>query len=100
MALSIEKLRILCFPQRIKGNQLELNALLMPTQRLLHEQTSFNSQLNPGDTVMLPKFISANLGLEVKAIKGLSTYPFSDLTALANEGSAVETFDSGLSFPD
>ncbi|HEX8000564.1 MAG TPA: hypothetical protein VF528_19445 [Pyrinomonadaceae bacterium] len=100
MALSTEKLRILCFPQRIKGDQLELNALLLPTQLLLNVQTSFDSQLNPGNTVMLPKFISANLGLEVKAIKGLSTYPFSSLAALNSEGAMVDTFSTGLSFPD
>ncbi|MBD0326546.1 MAG: hypothetical protein ICV68_08940, partial [Pyrinomonadaceae bacterium] len=99
MALSIEKLRILCFPQRIDGDQLELNALLMPTQRLLTVQTSFDSQLNEGNTVQLPRFISANLGLEVKAIRGLSSYPFSSAAVLASEGASVETFDSGLSFP-
>jgi hypothetical protein len=99
MALSIEKLRILCFPQRITGDQLELNALLMPTQRLLNVQTSFNSQLNPGNTVQLPKFISANLGLKVKIIKGLSSYPFSNPVALGNEGVTADAFDSGLSFP-
>ncbi len=99
MALSIEKLRILCFPQRIDGDQLELNALLMPTQRLLNVQTSFNSQLNPGHTVQLPSFISAHLGLEVKAVRGLSTYPFSDPAVLAGEGATVDTFASGLGFP-
>jgi hypothetical protein len=99
MALSTEKLRILTFPQRIKGDQLDLNALLLPTQNLLYVQAPFPSQLNPGTTVSLPKFISADLKLEVKAIKGLSTYPFSDAGVLASEGAGVDTLPTALGFP-
>jgi hypothetical protein len=99
MALSIEKLRILCFPQSITDDQLDLNVLLLPTQGLLNVQVSFNSQLNPGNTVQLPRFINANLQLEAKTIKGLSTYPFSDDTLLAGEGATVDTFPTTASFP-
>src|SRR6478735_4859546 len=99
MALSTEKLRILTFPQRIKGDQLDLNAMLLPTQNLLYVQAPFPSQLNPGTTVSLPKFISADLKLEVKAIKGLSTYPFSDAGVLASEGAGVDTLPTALGFP-
>src|SRR6266481_1721392 len=84
MALANEKLRILAFPQRIDGDQLDLNVLLLPTQRLLNVEASYNSRLNPGTTVQLPKFISAELKLEVKTIQGLATYPFSDVTVLTN----------------
>jgi hypothetical protein len=99
MALLFEKLRILSFPQRIDGDQLDIHVLLMPTQRLLNVQTSFNSQLNPGDTVQLPRFITANLGLEAKVIKGLSGYPFSDPAVLAGEGATLDTFPVAVGFP-
>ena len=62
MPLSIEKLRILTFPQRIAGSALDLHVLLLPTQRLLNVLDAFPSQLNPGTTVELPKFISARSG--------------------------------------
>lgn len=84
--LAPERLRIFAFPQRINGDQLEVNVLLLPTQRLLIKQIPFNSQLNPGTTVDLPVFINANLSLEAKAISGLSSYPFSSDQALDNEG--------------
>ena len=99
MALANEKLRILAFPQRIDGDKLDLNVLLLPTQRLLNVESSFNSQLNPGATVQLPKFISADLKLEVKTIQGLSTYPFSDAAVLTNEGAKVDTFPTTVSLP-
>src|SRR5216683_4268112 len=99
MPLSIEKLRILTFPQRINGDQLDVNALLLPTQRLLNVPASFPSQLNPGATVPLPKFIAADLKLEVKAIKGLSTYPFSNAAVLAAEGATVDTLPTTVKFP-
>lgn len=99
MALTIEKLRILTFPQRINGDQLEVNVLLLPTQRLLNVQASFPSQLDPGTNVQLPKFIAADLKLEIKAIKGLSTYAFSDAGVLAAEGATVETLPTTVTFP-
>lgn len=102
MALANEKLRILAFPQRIYGehlDQLDLNVLLLPTQKLLNVEASFNSQLKPGTTVQLPKFIGANLKLEVKLICGLSTYPFSDATVLTNEGASLDTKTTTISFP-
>lgn len=92
MALSNEKLRILCFPQRVEGDRLDVNALLMPTQRLLYARASFTSQLNPGNTVLLPSFIGANLMLDLKAIRGLSDYPFSSEPA--------ETFETAASLPN
>ena len=60
MPLSIEKLRILTFPQRIAGRTLDLHVLLLPTQRLLNVLDPFPSQLNPGTTVELPRFIKAD----------------------------------------
>jgi hypothetical protein len=99
MTLSIEKLRILTFPQRINGDQLDVNALLLPTQRLLNLPASFPSQLNPGTNVQLPKFIAADLKLELKAIRGLSTYPFSNAGVLAAEGATVETLPITAKFP-
>jgi hypothetical protein len=100
MALAIEKLRILTFPQRITGDQLEVNALLLPTQGLLNVQSSFNSVLNPGNTVQLPRFISADLSLELRTIKGLSSYPFSDPVVLTGEGVTFDRVDAHASFPD
>jgi hypothetical protein len=97
--LSIEKLRILTFPQRINGDQLEVNALLLPTQKLLYVQASFPSQLNPGATVFLPKLITADLKLQLKAIKGLSTYPFSDPVVLHDEGVTVDPLATTIKFP-
>src|SRR5664279_3204978 len=99
MPLAPEKLRILTFPQRIAGDQLEINALLLPTQNLLNTLAPFPSQLKPGTTVQLPNFIAANLKLELKALKGLSTYPFSDLSVLTAEGVTVETLATPAAFP-
>jgi hypothetical protein len=99
MALSPEKLRILTFPQRINGDQLEINALLLPTQNLLYVQAPFPSQLNPGTTLLLPKFITANLKLELKTIKGLSSYPFSDPGVLAAEGVTSDSLATTIQFP-
>jgi len=99
MPLSLEKLRILTFPQRINGDQLEVNALLLPTQNLLYVQVPFPSQLNPGTTLPLPKFITADLKLELKTIKGLSTYPFSDPGVLAAEGATVDSLATTIQFP-
>ncbi len=99
MTLAPEKLRILTFPQHINGNQLELNVLVLPTQRLLNDTSPFNSQLNEGAVVQLPSFLNANLQLEVKTIKGLSVYPFSDETILDKEGSSVDTFPTNISYP-
>ena len=92
-------LRILAFPQRINGDQLEVNALLLPTQRLLYKQAAFPSQLIPGTTVQLPKFITANLQLELKVIQGLSTYPFSEPAVLAAEGATVDSLPTTINFP-
>ncbi|HYJ84610.1 MAG TPA: hypothetical protein VEW46_00975 [Pyrinomonadaceae bacterium] len=94
-----EKLRILTFPQRISGNQLELNVLLLPTQGLLNLQTPFPSQLNVGGSVDLPRFISANLQLEVTTLRGLSSYPFSKPASLASEGVTAHTETTTLAFP-
>src|SRR5947208_1216174 len=99
MALATEKLRILTFPQHIEGNQLDLNVLLLPTQALLNEESSFDSQLNPGTTVQLPKFILADLKLQVITIKGLSSYPFSSAAVLNAEGASSDPFPTGVSFP-
>jgi hypothetical protein len=100
MPLQPEKLRILTFPQRINGSQLELNVLVLPTQNLLNWQPPFNSVLNPGNPVFLPGFIKADLQLEIKTIKGLSTYPFSDTTVLTTEGVTVDTWPTDLSYPN
>jgi hypothetical protein len=94
-----EKLRILAFPQRIRGNKLDLNVLVIPTQSLLNPTIGFSSKLNPGTTVNLPPFIKGSIKLEVRAIKGLSSYPFSDSAALVSEGVTVESYDPGLGFP-
>ena len=97
--LAPQKLRILAFPQRVDGDQLGVNVLLLPTQRLLNFQESFPSNLNPGGNVDLPSFINANLELEAKLIRGLSTYPFSDETVLTNEGVTVDTLTTSVAFP-
>jgi hypothetical protein len=86
MPLSVEKLRILTFPQRIVGRTLDLHVLLLPTQRLLNVLAPFPSQLNPGTTVELPRFIQADLQLVVDAIGGLGSYPFSNAAVLAADG--------------
>jgi hypothetical protein len=99
MPLAPEKLRILTFPQHIEGDQLAVNALLLPTQNLLNSTAPFPSQLNPGTSVDLPDFIAANLKLELKALKGLGSYPFSDPGVLAGEGVTVETLATGATFP-
>lgn len=99
MPLATEKLRILSFPQRITGDQLELRILLLPTQRLLYVQDLFASQLNPGTTVSLPRFIQAHLALSVTTIQGLSAYPFSDAGVLASVGATAHTEPAGLAFP-
>lgn len=97
--LSDEKLRILTFPQHIKGDKLDLHILLLPTQNLLNARSPFASQLDAGATIMLPRFITANLGLEIITIKGLSTYPFSDGTVLDGEGITADPHPTNLSFP-
>jgi hypothetical protein len=99
MPLLLEKLRILAFPQRIDGDQLDINVLLIPTQRLLNVSASFDSQSNPGNTVELPAFIAANLGLQATVIKGLSTYPFSDPVVLTDEEVTFDIIPTTLGFP-
>jgi hypothetical protein len=99
MPLAPEKLRIFAFPQRINGDQLEVNILLLPTQGLLNAQDPFSSQLSPGDTVQLPRFINADLSLEAKLIRGLSSYPFSSAAVLAAEGVTAETLATDAAFP-
>jgi hypothetical protein len=99
MPLLLEKLRILTFPQRIDGNQLDLHVLLIPTQRLLNVLTPFNSLSNPGNLVNLPSFIAANLELGATVIKGLSSYPFSDPFVLGGEGVTFDTFTTAIAFP-
>ena len=99
MALAAEKLRILTFPQRIKGKHLELRILLLPTQNLLYVQDLFDSLLKPGQKVSLPRFIKADLALSLTTIQGLAAYPFSDPGVLASEGARADSFDAGLSFP-
>ncbi|WP_293676943.1 hypothetical protein [uncultured Phenylobacterium sp.] len=96
--LAVEKLRILVFPQRIDGRALDLNVLLLPTQRLLNVQDSFPSVADPAVTVRLPRFINASLGLEVQAIAGLKSYPYSN-PALLPAGTVVEPFDAGVAMP-
>jgi hypothetical protein len=98
MALSIEKLRLLTFPQRIDGKRLDIRLLLLPTQRLLNVQAPFPSHLHPG-VVSLPKFIGAGLRVQLKTIRGLSTYPFSDPSVLAAEGASVDTIPTTVQFP-
>lgn len=99
MPLAPEKLRVLTFPQRIVGDQLELRILLMPTQRLLYVQDLYPSRLTPGGSVSLPRFISADMALSITTIQGLGAYPFSDPLVLANEGSVAHTAPAGLAFP-
>ena len=98
MPLSIEKLRILTFPQRIAGRTLDVHVLLMPIQRLLNVLDPFQSVLNPGTTVELPKFINANLVLAVDAIRGLGSYPFSN-PAILTDGATLQTLPTGTAFP-
>src|SRR4051794_2275915 len=99
MPLAPEKLRILTFPQRIEGDQLSVNALLLPTQRLLNLTAPFPSQLNPGTNIQLPNFVGVTPNLEPGAVKGLSSYPFSDGTVLATEGVTVQAVPAPLSVP-
>jgi hypothetical protein len=99
MQLAPEKLRILTFPQRIEGDLLSVNVLLMPTQRLLSLTAPFPSQLNPGTNIRLPNFIAVTPKLELRAVKGLSSYPFSDGTVLAAEGVTVQAVPAPLVVP-
>ena len=97
--LSVEKLRILTFPQRIAGRALEVRVLVLPTQRLLEELDDFPSHSNPATTVQLPKFIAGSLSLELDAIQGVATYPFSDPTLLAADGASLTTLSTNAAFP-
>src|SRR5215471_13875237 len=98
MPLSPEKLRVLTFPQRIDGRDLDLHVLLLPTQNLLNALDPFPSVLNPGTSVDLPKFIKANLALSVDAISGLGSYPFSNPANLT-DGATLLTLPTGATFP-
>jgi hypothetical protein len=93
------RLRILTFPQRIKGKALEVNVLALPTQSLLDDIAPVDSKLNPGTKVSLPQFIQGAIQLEVTTIKGLSSYPFSDPALLAAEGVTADKAASTLAFP-
>jgi hypothetical protein len=97
--LAVEKLRILTFPQRIDDRSLEVRVLLLPTERLLQEQADFPSAANPGTTVALPKFIGGSLTLELDAVQGLASYPFSDVTLLDVDNPHIETMGTGAAFP-
>src|SRR5437660_250022 len=99
MPLSPEKLRILTFPQRIEGDQLSVNLLLMPMQRLLNATAPFPSQLNPGTSVPLPNFIAVTPKVELRAVKGLSSYPFSDPAVLTAEGVTAQAVPATLVLP-
>lgn len=99
MTLAPEKLRVLTFPQRIAGDQLELRILLLPTQRLLYVQDLYPSRLKPGTSVSLPRFIAADMALSITTIQGLGAYPFSDPLVLASEGAVARTVPAGLAFP-
>src|ERR1044072_9481424 len=99
MALAPEKLRIFAFPQRVADNLLDVNVLLLPTQRLLNIQEAFNSQLNPPGTVQLPRFIKADLELSMTTIKGMSSYPFSDPKVLKDESVTSNTAVTDAQFP-
>ncbi|MEO6316668.1 MAG: hypothetical protein ABIU63_03590 [Chitinophagaceae bacterium] len=99
MPLLPERLRILTFPQRINGNQLEVNVLVLPTQRLLNDLAAFDSQLQQGTVVDLPSFIQHSPQLEIKIIKGLSAYPFSDPTVLEDD-IVIDSFPARISFPE
>lgn len=99
MALLPQKLRILTFPQRINGDQLELRALVLPTQQLLNITSPFESKLNPGTVVDLPAFIKAPLRLRITTLKGLSGYPFSEAANL-DDGVTVDNFPTTLTYPD
>src|SRR5215467_6460690 len=92
-------LRIFCFPQRIAGRRLDVHVLLIPTQGLLNQFAPVASNLNPGTTVTLPKFIQENVTLEAVTIKGLSSYPLSDGPTLAAEGVTVDHAPSDIAFP-
>ncbi len=96
--LSDVKLRILAFPQRSSGRSLDVNVLLMPTQRLLYDQAAFPSVLNQGASVQLPAFLNANLGLEIVAIRGLASYPFSNSASLS-DGETLEPFPTDAAMP-
>ena len=98
MALSPEKLRLLTFPQRIEGADLDLHVLLLPTQRLLNVLDTFPSALNPGATVELPMFINATLGLTVDAISGLGSYPFS-VVANLTDGATLQSIPVAAALP-
>jgi hypothetical protein len=99
MPLLPEKLRILTFPQRITGRELDLNVLILPTQLFLNDLKPFDSLSSPGTQVNLPAFIGGNPRLQVNVIKGLSSYPFSDSNILADEGVTVEPFSTTIAFP-
>jgi hypothetical protein len=99
MAPIPKNLRILCFPQHIGGSRLDVNVLLIPTQGLLNDFGPVASNLNPGTSVNLPKFIQGNIKLEAVTIKGLSSYPFSDAPTLTAEGVTVDHSSSDIAFP-
>lgn len=71
-----EKLRILTFPQRIEGNQLEVNVLVLPTTPSLSVTIPFPQMDNPAATIQLPQFINAQPDLRLNLIGGLENYPF------------------------
>jgi hypothetical protein len=97
--LAAEKLRILTFPQRIAGRHLEIRVLLLPTERLLSHLVDVPSQADPGTTVPLPAFLTGSLGLEMDAIQGLASYPFSDPALLAADGITVQSLPTDAAFP-
>ncbi|MEO8108984.1 MAG: hypothetical protein ABI594_03080 [Ginsengibacter sp.] len=75
-----EKLRILTFPQRIDGNQLEVNVLVLPTTPSLSVTIPFPQMDNPAATIQLPQFINAQPDLRLNLISGLENYPFKSVT--------------------
>lgn len=71
----------------------------MPTQRLLNVTAPFPSHLNPGTTAQLPSFIGVTPKLDLRAVKGLSSYPFSDGSVLAAEGLTAKAVPAPLALP-
>ncbi len=74
--MDLAKLRILTFPQRIEGTQLEVNVLVLPTTSSLNITIPFPSMDNPANTIQLPQFINAKPDLRLNLIAGVANYPF------------------------
>ena len=72
------------FPATHRGRSAQDQRAAAPHAEAAERYLDLSQPDHPGTTVDLPNFITADFTLELIALKGLGTYPFSDLPSLSH----------------